>query len=801
MKLPKQFVQQSSSLGKWRPLCLPAESNWLAAWCQGKRRIAIALSAFVCATAMTVCSPQTLFAQTSTASPAPVPAASPAPAPPAEPDGITRGGYQIHQSIELGYRSTDVTGSDDMYDTLANLRTGPRLLDQTLTMQSVDHQGLLFDNLYLNSVGWGGDPNNYLRLRADKNKWYNLQSSFRRDQYFSDYDLWANPLNPPPPPAPGGSTPSIPILNSPHEFATKRRMSDVDLTLLPQSVVSFRLGYSHNNMTGPSYSSIHEGTEASLLQDWNTTMNSYRVGVDFRIAPRTVLSYDQFLDYYKGDTDYQLNPINEALLPGTPVSSVSLGLSFDTANKEPCAVPTGQSSLIVNGTLTNVTCSAYSSYSRNQRIRTSTPTEHISLRSDYFRKLDVVGSFSYSSAVSSTPLDESFSGLITRTSTLAFIGSGTAAANRISDVADFGATLHLTQHLRLIEKFYFWAYRIPENGNFSEVDNDCINPKACTLLTPLSATVPTIVPTVQTASFNQTWTRNQTELAWDISTRVGARIGYRYGDREFNHFNDFLPGDEDHFAGLEKTALLGLWARPTHALRLNFDMEHTNYNAVFVRLSPRKDARYRFQTTYTLRSWATLGGSINLRQESNGDAQTQYTGHNQNYGLTASLAPRERFGMDLAYNFNSVIQNALICFNDTPPAGVILPFVANATNNDCAGNDTANNLMANSYYTNHTNFGMATVRFKPAKRVMANVGYSITSVDGNVPQFNVLQPLGALQYKYQQPVANLTVDIAHKWAFNMGWNYYQYGEDSFVGPTAPRYFHANSLTESLRYAF
>ena len=42
----------------------------------------------------------------------------------------------------------------------------------------------------------------------------------------------------------------------------------------------------------------------SLLQAWNTTMNSYRMGVDWRILPRTVLSYDQFLDYYKGDTDY-----------------------------------------------------------------------------------------------------------------------------------------------------------------------------------------------------------------------------------------------------------------------------------------------------------------------------------------------------------------------------------------------------------------------------------------------------------------------------------------------------------------
>jgi hypothetical protein len=741
-------------------------------------------------------SPTLLSAQTPAASPAP---AAPSAAPPAESDGMIRGGYQIHSSVELGYRSNDVTGSGDMYDTLVNLQTGPRILDQTLTMHSVDHQGLAFDNLYLNSVGWGGDPNNYLRLRADKNKWYNLQGSFRRDQYFSDYDLLANPLNPP------TSTPSIPVLNSPNEFETTRRMSDADLTLLPQSRVSFRLGFSHNNMTGPSYSSIHEGTEALLLQNWNTTMNAYRLGVDFRIAPRTILSYDQFLDYFKGDTDYLLDPINQALVSTTPASSVSLGLSFDTVNKEPCGVPARQSSLIVNGNLTNVTCSAYSSYARNQRIRTSTPTERISLRSDYFRMLEVVGSFSYSAATSTTPLDESFGGLITRTNTLAFTGTGTAAANRISDVADLGATLRLTQHLRLIEKFYFWAYRIPQNGNFNEVDSDCtaaiIAAKNCNLLTPLTSTTPTIVPTVQSASFNQTWTRNQTELAWDISKKVGARIGYRYGDRDFNHFNDFLPGDEDHFVGLEKTALLGFWARPTHALRFNFDLEHSNYNAVFVRISPRKEARYRFQTTYTPRPWATIGGTINLLQQSNAEVQTQYLAHNQNYGLTASLAPRERFGMDLAYNFNSVIQNALLCFADTPPVGVILPFVANANNNDCAGNDTANNLMANSYYTNHMNFGMATVRFKPAKRVQANVGYSITSVDGSIPQFNILQPPGSLQYKYQQPVANISVDLGHKWAYNMGWNYYQYGEGSFVGPAAPRYFHANSVTESLRYAF
>jgi len=200
MEAPSQFVPVLQSLPMLRPAGFPvhAKRSWAPTGRQEKRGASIALAVLLYAIAMIVSSPEIVLAQTPAERPAPVPTASPAPAPPAEPDGVIGGGYQIHSSVELGYRSTDVTGSGDMFDTLVNLQTGPRVLDQTLTMQSVDHQGLLFDNLYLNSAGWGGDPNNYLRLRADKNKWYNLQSSFRRDQYFSDYDLLANPLNPRP---------------------------------------------------------------------------------------------------------------------------------------------------------------------------------------------------------------------------------------------------------------------------------------------------------------------------------------------------------------------------------------------------------------------------------------------------------------------------------------------------------------------------------------------------------------------------------------------------------------------------
>jgi len=396
-----------------------------------------------------------------------------------------------------------------------------------------------------------------------------------------------------------------------------------------------------------------------------------------------------------------------------------------------------------------------------------------------------------------TPLDESFNGLQSRGDVRAFTTTGSGNARQISNVVDLEGTVHVTKHIRIIDKFYYWAFRIPENANFTEIDSVCT--ATCNLLTPLSATAPESTTTLTQASFNQTWITNQTQVAWDISKKVGANVGFRYSDQVFKHFNDFLPGDEDYFAIHGYTELFGFWARPIHALRLNFNQQYTSFDNVIVRISPRRQSQYRFQAGYTPRPWAVLGGSINIFQQSNGDSFTNYQGHNRNYGLTASLAPNERFALDLAYNYNDVMQNALICFNDTPPPGVSLPFVNSAAS--CAANDSSNPLLANSYYTNHTNFGMFTVRFQPIKRLTLNVGGSVTNVDGTTPQFNILQPLGSLQYLYYQPVANFSVDLTHGLAWNSGWNYYQYNEGSFVGPTAPRYFHANTITESVRYSF
>ena len=703
------------------------------------------------------------------------------------PEGWEGGGYVVHQSLEIGYRGSDVTGSQNMYNTLVNLRGGPRFLDQMLSMQSQEHDGLLFDNLLVTSFGWGGDPNNALRARVDKNKWYDFNAAFRRDQTDFDFNLLANPLNPP------TSSPNLPVLDSPHSFYTRRRMSDFDLTLLPQSKINFRVGYSHNNMTGPSFSSVHEGTDALLSQSWNTTTNSYRFGADLKLLPRTVLSYDQFLDYYKGDTLWNMASFAPANLPGG--GAVELGLPINTVNRNPCAIVPPSSSLIdATGTLTNVACNGYFGYNRSNRTRTSMPTERLSLHSSYFERVEFSGSYAYSSADVTAPLDEFFNGLIQRTGIRQETVTGPGNATRVSNVADFSITVHLSEHLRLVNTFRFWSYRIPEQFPSLETDWTCTG--SCTLLTPINGgTIMSTTPGLDQLSFNQNWKRNETDLAWDTK-HVGGRIGFRYGDKVFHHILDFATGDQDRVVVHEYTPVVGFWAKPTAHLRFNVDWEHTNNSDAIVRVGVRKESRLRAQGNYTPKPWAVLGASMNVWEGSNGDALTNYRGHNRNYGFTATLSPKERVGFEMAYNYNDYQQNAFICFDNSDTS---LPVVANA--GSCIANDSDNPLLTYGFYSSRTHYGMSSIMFRPLHRVTTELGYSITSVGGETPQFNSLQPFGSLQYNYHQPLAALALDIGHNVAVKAAWNYYQYGEKSFVGPTDPRYFHANNATLSLRWAF
>jgi len=273
-------------------------------------------------------------------------------------EGVDDGNYHYQGSFELGYRAVNTHGSHAIYDTFVNQQQGPRLLDETLNMRSLDHQGGLFDTLFLSSFGWGGDPENAARLRMSKNKWYDFNTTFRRDRNFFDYNNLANPLNP--------ANPYIQVNNSPHKFETVRRMYDYNLILMPQSPVRLRLGFTRNNMEGPAFSTVHQGTDAGLFQNTRTLLDGYQFGVDFKALPRTNISYDQFLQYYKGDSSWNDQNFPFQLANGTPVDP---GISYNIPAGQPCAAP------VLDATTTpptmNPACNGYQSYNRWAPIRRS----------------------------------------------------------------------------------------------------------------------------------------------------------------------------------------------------------------------------------------------------------------------------------------------------------------------------------------------------------------------------------------------------------------------------------------------
>ena len=316
-------------------------------------------------------------------------------------------GYETTQTAEFGGRITNFGGNRGVWDTFVNLGSGPRLLEYSLDMHSPSHTGFLFDDLTLNNFGYGGDPNDLSRLRVLKGTLYNFNATFRRDQNIFDYNLLANPLNPP------NSNPNVPILDSPHEFLMTRHMTDLDLSLFSLAPVRVRLGWSRVMNEGTTFSSVHEGTEAQLLQPTLNTSDTFRAGVALRFIPKTSINFDQFYTFYKGDTSALLNGAPFLLAGGIPVN---LGLPFNTPAGQPCAAP------ILGTGFVNPTCNAFLGYTRSGRNRNSYPTEQVSVQSNYFRRFDFSARFIYSDAEADVPdFSEFFSGLISRTAQRAFL--------------------------------------------------------------------------------------------------------------------------------------------------------------------------------------------------------------------------------------------------------------------------------------------------------------------------------------------------------------------------------------------
>ncbi len=753
------------------------------------------------------------------------------------------GGYVGAGDIEAGYRFSDVKGASlgcglpggicnytGMWNTLENLRQGPRVFSQSLSLRSEGSQGVLFDNLYESTFGWGGDPQNVARLRMEKRKVYNLTVQFRRDYNIFDYNLFANPLNPPSSlPNPANPVPTSAQLTSPHQANTVRRMTDVALQLAPQSKISVRLGYNrirYENTNPFTFTTFHMpvGTDIAPNLFYNYTQNQWRAGVDLKFIPRTTISFDGIVGYYKNDTNSALLAF-PVLIGGVPSNE---GISWNTLANQPCAV----------ANLGTVRCNQGTSFSRTDRYRTTMPTVMASLESHYWQRLDFTAHATYGWSDMSGAYLQSWTGLSGRTGIAQAIQNNPIITHRLTSNVDFGATLHLTDHIRLSDTFRFVNQRYPIFGvNFTSTT------PGTTAGTASGA--PTTTAAGQIEGLFLDTKQNETMLEFDVGKHAGVNIGYRYTHRRI-HFSgqgfdvDPVTGERsipteaeagfDRFEIPQHTGIGNVWFQPSSKFRVNADAELSSAGisfhtfdptttpvtdfsitglTTFTRITPRHEQQYRARATFQPHRYVAMTAGLNIWEQRNSLSTIQYRFHNRNYGFTASVTPNDRIGVDFGYNYQDVLQNDLICFvaSGTPATGSF-PGPAVASAGACP-------FVAAPYignggdYTDQTHFGSVMLRVKPVKRATLSAGYSIIHNDGGFTQINALQPFGPMKFEYHRPLAALEIDLLHGLALKGSYNYYDYNEGSSAanlfgvgsGPTFPRDFHAHVGTLALRYSF
>ena len=774
-------------------------------------------------------------------------------------EGINGKEYNVKQSIELGERWTSITGNTNVYDTFVNLQQGPRLLGFTTEMQSLDNHGGLFDRLYVNAFGYGGDPNDVSRVRIAKNKWYNFDAMIRRDQNAWDYSLDANPLNPTTGFAngPAGYGPlatstctACVLTTSPHLLDTRRYLSDYKLLLFPESKIRVRLGYSRNINNGPELSSLHLGTEQSLLQSVRTTLNTYRLGVDYRIAPRTNISYDELWNDYKGDTgatDQNQNPLF-LLSNGT---AVDLGYSFNSTANQPCG-----GTFLATG-FVNPTCSALINYLTHGRVRTATPTEQLSFQSGYWRNIDITGRFSYTAGdADEFNYLQSLFGREARTNMSNELVNGTASGERVAATGDLGFTWNITNAWRFLDSFHYSNFHNPMQFSsdacaffapglttaanvFTPAGTlpiPCLAPAGSATGTPVHTTSsePDLALDLSGGFLKQEQVTNLAEVDYQVSWRFGARAGFRYRHRDIDD-SSFADNEEFYFpsnanrgdcalvmgalpAGCtsigngafefvtpvvtvspfsttinEYSGLFGVWAKPVRSWRISFDTELMSADNVFTRISPRQSQEYRVRSVWKPLNWFSLNGSVRDWEGRDNVYQIDNLQHDRAYDLTAIFQPNEKFALELSYGYNDVFSQILVCYPGTPaPSGI----------NKCV--NVAGLIEQLSTYKELSSNGGLDLMWTPIRHLTTKLGGSFTGTSGSALFLNPNQEPGPLNSKWLSPNALVAYSFNKNWTGKAYWNYYGYHEDFTDVPQdiyAPRNFHANLLVLSARYAF
>lgn len=747
---------------------------------------------------------------------------TPAPPPPMP------SGYSVHESIDAGGHMVGLSGSGAMYNTMVNMKSGPRILGETFTMRALStNKHPLFDDLTAISNGWGGDPNNFATLSFSKGKVYEFNGTFRRDRQYFDYDLLGNPNIPSgksvpigPSAAPTGSFAWPQQSVSPFQYNTVRRMTDTDLTLLPLSKFTYRVGYSQNVFEGPSLSPSgyqFAGSYALVVQDYQRLSSDHFLGgIDWKPVKDTKLTFEEQVDHIKVDSFFTINPasllVQEAdgtkaqLLTNYYNLTPSISCNANSTGTTPTlSAPQSSGGLPI----INPACAVVTSYLRSQPTRIIFPTEIFRLQSSSIKNVSMNGDLRYTDANMSLPnYYEDFQGLKGTSRELTYAAN--ASAHRKVIVADYGVVWQATKKIALEDQFTFSHAQQPGSATMTSYTTistpTTANAETITYPGPFTTTSAasgassgisgsSVIGTPLPGFFGQKFVINNFTASWDATSRVTLSLTYRHQAHDITNGEGNSDGtiDKENVTINEDGGIFNAALRPTSNWNINGSIEMLYGDNAFTPMTPRQTRQYRVHTMYRPKAWATISGAFNDIEHHNNTNNNQaevaaggeaYAGplDHVDYGrvvsVGAELFPNEHYGIDFSYVYSDVYMADNICYLGGAAAGI--PAASTPSGQACpatsAGRSGYDFGPALDFMHAPTNSGSVALSLSPNKKVHSNIGYNINSVSGSRFYNDPREVAGSLVSTYQSPFVNFAWTMHPGLTWKAEYNFYGYGE-------------------------
>ncbi len=544
---------------------------------------------------------------------------APTPPPPPSGEGLKLGPYDAHSNIEIGYRwVSDTAGNSQMYRSMVNLGSGPKVLHSDISLRSNYGSGTLFDHLDFSMDNWGGDPYNSLRLSFGRSDLYEFRADYRNLNYYNYVPTFANPLY----------AQGYPY--NQHSLDVTYRSTDIQFKLFPSRSVRPYFAYSRSSGFGPAFSTYSVTNNEFLLNSlWSYSADDYRGGVEVSL-PRLSLTLEQGFRLLKNDsqaTDQGGEP--QGNHPGSFIGNNIFLSSLD----------------------------------RSYHDRTTLPVSKALVKFSPFDSLKFTGRYIYSMSDLQSSMAETD------------VGSFVSLENLISYRASSDAFNSRAKQPNHNASFLLEFSPFPEFSILNQFDDRSTHISGTSLLAsvffsahtlagPAGPTSDQTVSSLLATFLAYDQFRNETDLEGRLPWGLTARAGFRYSHAQtsLQNADDQTPNSASY---VQRTGILGLDFSRGSWLHLSADYESNLTNHALMRTDLLDFDQFHFQAKSHLWNKFSIDASIALLLNPQNYIPVDYTSHNRNYAVALTYEPSDRFSLSLDYARTNILSDIAILLPQT----------------------------------------------------------------------------------------------------------------------------------------